>query len=329
MKKARLFFVILSLCFLLGCNNAASDNTQPPSTSETKADSALQMPDEMKEVVEDPNIQWMAGMLTVIENAEMLQGISQESYEVYADPGNEIHATVTVQNGLTKTQRFYLMVFADGIPVEFTADERTYLSYPVDLEPQQKSFEIKFDKEFALNMGRLDFVLSFAENLQEKFPILTYTIWIDLDDNPLLPASIWDTKEQRMGLQDKFGRGTYGAWIWNEGVTPADTDNVSATKVSVQEGEKFLLEAIAGSPGLYRTVLVVNDAPVEVVINGEKRPYLDWNSTGTNMLQFPIHIEDMPSNGCIYTITTPLDTVDLARHILASGKIEVFPFKEE
>ena len=272
MKKSRLFFVVLSLCFLLGCGRTTVDSTQPPSGDETAPDSALQMPDGMKELVENPSTQLMGGMLVILKNAEMTQRISQESYEVYTDPGDEVRATVTVQNGLDKMQRFDFMVFADGIPVEFTVDGKSYLSYPVDLAPQQKTFEVAFPKEFALNLGRLDFVMSFAENLLQAYHMITYTVWITLDGYPTLPTSLCSTVEQRVGVQNSYSGNTYNSWIWNEDVTPVDTDNAGPTAVSLQEGEKVLCEAITGRPGYYRTVLVVNDTPVEFNINGEKYP---------------------------------------------------------
>lgn len=323
MKKARLFLVVLSLCFLLGCGRTAAESTQPPSADETAPDSALQMPDGMKEFVENPSTQWMGGMLVILKNAEMTQGISQESYEVYTDPGDEVRATVTVQNGLEKVQRFDFMVFADGIPVEFTVNGKPYLSYPVDLAPQRKTFEVTFPKEFALNLGRLDFVMSFAENPQAAYHMVTYTVWITLDGEPTPPTSLCSTVEQRVGVQNSYLGNSYNSWIWNEGVVPADTDNIATSKVNVQKDETVLLEAIAGRPGFYRTVLVVNDIPVEFNINGKKHPYLDWESTGSNMLQLPVTIADIDSGSCIYTVTTPLDTTNRALSILASGKTEL------
>lgn len=323
MKKVLLLLLALSLFFLLGCNSSIPDDVQSPSTSETKADSALQMPDEMKELVKNPDTQWMGGMLVVIDNAEMTEKISQESYEVYTDPGDEVQATVTVQNGLDKVQRFDFMVFADGVPVEFTVDGKQYLSYPVDLTPQQKKLAVEFEKEFVLNMGRLDFVMSFAEDSRALYHMITYTVWIESDGESRQPASLCDTVPQRTGLQNSYSDNTYNSWIWNAGVTPADMDNVGPTAVSIQNGETVLLEAIAGSPGFYRTVLIVNDAPVAFNINGEKYPYLDWESTGSNILQIPVTIADIDSGSCIYTITTPLDTTNRALSILASAKTEL------
>ena len=323
MKKKQSLLILLSLCFLLGCNNNVPDSTQHPSINEAITDPALQMPDEMKEVVENPDVQWMGGMLVVIENAEMIHGISPESYEKYTDPGDEVRATISMQNGLDKAQRFDFMVFADGIPVEFTVDGKSYLSYPVDLVPQQKTFEVEFPKDFALNLGRLDFVLSFAENLQASYHLITYTMWIESDGESKRPTSLCDTVEQRKGLQNSYSGNTYNSWIWNEGVIPADTDNKSLTVVRLQDNEKILLEAIAGSPGFYRTVLVINDTPVEFNINGEKYPYLDWESTGSNMLQLPVTLGDISSGDSVYTITTPLTTDNLAQRIMASGKTEL------
>lgn len=329
MRKTRFLLILLSLCFLLGCNSAVPEGSEPPSTNETAENSALQMPDGMKEYAEDPGVQWMAGMLAVLENSEMIRGISSESFEVYADPGDVVQAEVTVQNGLDMTQRYDLMVFSDGLPIEFTVDGKQYQSYPIDLTPQQKTVEITFEKEFDLNLGRLDFVMSFAGNPQGTYHLVSYPIWVDLDTEAVQPTALCGTVEQRAGLQESFTGETYGAWLWNEGVVPAETDNIGAKTISFQSKEAALLEAIAAKPGLYRTVLVVNGDPVSFESNGEQYFWLDWESTGTNMLQLPVRIADMPPSGSIYTITTPLDADALVQLIAASGRIELIENGEE
>ena len=329
MKIIRFLLILLSLCFLLGCNNIVPDGSEPPSTAETTENSELQMPDGMEAYAENPSVQWMAGMLVILENSEMTSGISSESFEVYADPGDVVQAKVTVQNGLDMTQRYELMVFADGLPIEFTADGKQYQSYPIDLTPQQKTVEITFDKEFDLNLGRLDFVMSFAENPKGTYHLVTYTVWVDLDTEAVQPAALIGTVEQREGLQESFTGEAYGAWFWNEDGPPDETYNAGPKEISFRNGETAILEAIAAKPGLYRTVLVVNGNPVSFESNGKEYFYLDWESTGTNMLQLPVKIENLPPSGSIYTVTTPLGADTLARPIVASGRIELTENGEE
>ncbi len=329
MKKTWLFFPLVILCLLLGCSKTVPDHSQPPSANADTPTSSLEMPDAMKEYAENPKTQWMTGILAVVENTEMLRGISRESYEVFTDPGDEIRATVTVQNGLKKTQRFELMVFADGVPVAFTVDGEAYRSYPIDLAPEQKAIEMEFEKDFARNLGRLDFVMSFAENPQAAFHTTTYTLFIEQDGEALVPESLCTTVEQRVGLQGRFTGEVCDAWIWNEGVVPNDIDQTGPGAISLRDGETVLLEAIAAKPGLYRTVLVVDGTPVDFELNGTKHSYLDWESTGTNMIQLPIKLEDVPPSGSIYTVTTPLDADALAQPITASRRIELTANGEE
>lgn len=329
-KIVRFVFLIVCICLLMSCSSNVPANTQMQD-AETNTTSAaeLNMPDAMKEYAEDPRVQWMAGMVVALENAEMIQGISEDGFEVYSDPGEEVQAAIIVQNGLDKTQSFDLMVFADGVPVEFQLNGEVYKSYSVDLTPWQKMIEIEFEKDFLLNMGRLDFVMSYGENPQEDYHMVNYTVWIDLAEEALQPVELGSTVEQRTGVKGRYSGGSYNAWFWNEGIIPEDSQAVGQRTITIREQEKILLEAIASKAGQYRTVVVVNGMPIEFEIDGVKKSYLDWKSTGTNMLQVPIALLEEPSAGCICTITTPLTTENRAEYIVGSGMIELIANAEE
>lgn len=319
-------FICLGVCvyLLTSCSRTVPTNTQLQEIEISTASSAeLNMPEEMKEFAVDPRIQWMAGSVVELTNAKMIQTISENSFEVYLDPGNEVKAAIIVQNGLNKTQSFDFMVFADGVPVEFNVHNEVYTSYPIELTPWQKMFEIEFEKDFALNMGRLDFVMSYGENPQEDYHMVNYTVWIDLDEEVLQPVKLSPTVEQRTGVKGMYSGGSYNAWFWNEGTIPEDSQAVGQRTITIREQEKILLEAIASQAGLYRTVVVVNGAPVEFEVDGIRKSFLDWESTGINMLQVPITLLEEPSNGRICTITTPLTTEERAVHIVGSGMIEL------
>ena len=90
----------------------------------------------------------------------------------------------------------------------------------------------------------------------------------------------------------------------------------------------MLLEAIAAEAGVYRTVLLVNGTAIDFELDGNRYSYLDWESTGENMLQLPITLRDIPGSGSIYTITTPLSSDDLSRFIVASCKVELLTGEE-
>ena len=329
MKKTQIVLLVLLFSMLTACSCTTLDNEQLANTGGISSVGQLQMPEAMKDIVEHPNVQWMAGILVMLDNAEMIHGISQDRFEVYSNPGNIIRATITVQNGLDQSQRFDLMVFEDGIPVAFEVDGKTHQTYPLVLTNQQSSINLEFKNEFPQNMGRLDFVLSFAESPRADSHLLTYSMWINTDEEPLNTSLLTKTVEQRLGLQDSYSGGAYNSWFWEEGIIPAETDNIGPRAISVQNGETILLEAIAAKPGTYRTVLVADGIPIIFESAGNQYSYIDWESTGTNMLQLPITFSKLPSTGSIYTITTPLTTDDLAQSILASGKVELIASVEE
>lgn len=323
MRIVRFVFLIVCICLLTSCSRTAPANIPQETEGSTASSGEFNMPESMKEFVDDPRVQWMAGMVVELTNAEMIQAISKNSFEVYSDPGNEVKAAIIVQNGLNKTQSFDFMVFADGVPVEFKVYNEVYTSYPIELTPWQKLFEIEFEKDFALSMGRLDFVMSYGENPQEDYHMVNYTVWIDLESEALQPDQLCSTAKQRTGVVGRYNGGSYNAWFWNEGYIPTDDKAVGSRTITIKDQEAILLEAIASKAGLYRTVVVVNGTPVEFEVDGVKKSYLDWESTGTDMLQVPITLSEVPSSGRICTITTPLTTEDRAEHIVGSGMIEL------
>ena len=329
MKKVWLYLLVLCLCLLMGCSSVKQELPQPPTTENTISSAELKVPDSMSNLAENPNVRWMVGMLAVLDDVEMVSGISQDSFEVFTEPGDIIRATITAQNGLDMSQRFDLMIFADGVPMEFEVEGKLYRTYPMVLSQQQISVKLNFRKDFALNLGRLDFIISLAENKQIDSHLLAYTMWIDLKSEPSGPDALCSVVEQRTGVQQAYTGGAYNSWLWNEGYVPLETDFAGPRAIAIQEKEKVLLEAIASKKGLYRTVLVVNGSPVNFEVDGNECSYLDWESTGTNMLQLSITLIDAPSSGSLYTITTPLTKTDLAQFICASGKIELVSDTEE
>lgn len=321
MRKIPLILMVMCLCLMAACN--AIEQNSSLFAEHDCTGSAYGVPDAMKQFSENPDTQWMAGMWVTIKNSTLLHTNSPENFEILSDPGELIQATVIVQNGLNLTQNYYLMVFADGIPVEFRIDGEPWISYPVELTPQRKPINIEFAKEFSLNLGRLDFVLLFDEDPLADHFLASYTVWIDFDKEPQYPTSLCPMVEQREGLQGSYSSGAYNAWLWNESIVPLNTDNTGPRSISLQEGETILLEAIASRPGLYRTVLIVDGIPMGFESNGKHYTYFDWKSAGIDMLQLPVELNAIPSTGSIYTITTPLDTETLSLFIVASGKIEI------
>ncbi len=86
-------------------------------------------------------------------------------------------------------------------------------------------------------------------------------------------------------------------------------------------GKRFLFESIASRSGLYRTVLILDGQPLSFTIEGELYSWLDWRSSGTDMLQIPIKLsEDCEKSGSFFAVSTPIDTESLPLSSLASAK---------
>ena len=339
MKNFLIFVLVFSMCVAVpACavppkenrlefdpgkqDETVSESVQPSPPDET-VESVENVPDKKRETPLDSGVVWCGSLVVTLENAEMISKITPESYEVYTDPGDMVRASIFAKNGLNVTQSFHLMVFADGVPIEFTVDGTAYTSYPLDLSPEEKLFEIEFQKEFALDLGRLDFVMTLSSNPWFVYSIMSCTIWIELDKQPAQPPVLYSTVEQREGVRNCYSGYTYGSWVWNKGVILAETTAQANQSIHLLKDETVLLEAIAAKPGLYRTVLVLNDTPVAFQINGQKTLYIDWESNGSNMLQLPITIADLTSDGYLYTITTPLSPDTRAQQILASSITEL------
>lgn len=311
MKKIECLLLALALCFSL-----TACRTGEPEKKE--------MPDAMKELAQNENVEWMAGMWVEVTNCEMLSSQSQESFEVYAAPDGAVQANVTLQNGLDKRQPFFLMVLADGLPVEFSIDGESYLSYPLRLTSEQIVLPVTLRPEFSLQLGRLDFMLCFDGDPQADFHTNSYTLWFDLEAEAEKPTLLQTTIAQREGLQGSYHDGTYGAWLWNQGVQPAGTDTIGAKTMTVADGERLLLEVIAAKEGLYRTILILDGMPVSFETDGTRYSCLDWKSGGTDMLQIPIEwTKETEENGSFFTVSTPLDPELTASLCLVSGGIQI------
>lgn len=294
-----------------------------------QSDSSLEMPDEMKELIEQGQVEWMAGMQVNLENCQMKKDKNTDpSMAVYDCPNYEIHATAHLQNGLDKSQPYRFMIFADGLPVEFRVDGCAYYAFPVDLIQKGTDLEFNFSPEFPLKLGRLDFLLFYEGNPSADYHMSFQTIWMEQETAPQLPATLFQSIPEREGLKEVFQEGSYGAWLWNEGIVPGETDGISSRDgISIHSGEELLLEIANTNAGTYRTVLIINGQPVSILVDGEQHSCLDWSSNGDEMLQLSITLpEDIDIGGSFYTITTPLSIEDSSQCDFVSFRI---PIQEE
>ena len=318
--KKRIVVLLFAACLLLAACQAEDPENRLETTPEETGSTEKEMPDVMKELAQNEAVEWMAGLWVEIPSGELQE--RTQGVEAYACESSGIQATVTLQNGLEKIQPYYLMVFADGLPVEFQMEGDTYQRYPLELPPQQTVLSLAMQPEFTLSMGRLDFLLFFDGNPISDQHMVSYTVWITQEEGERQPENWQSTVPQREGLVDSFTNGAYGAWVWS--AEPAESDHTGPKELTVSQGEEILLEAIASGPGRYRTVLVFNGQPLTFTLDGEACAWLDWESAGTDMLQVPVQLpENWGEEGSFFTVTTPLGTESIPQPTMVSWKIRV------
>lgn len=101
--------VILTSCRYLG---TSSDN--PPLPVEER-----NVPDAIKGITDNQNVEWVAGMWVELLNCTKEVDSIAQNIDSYIITENLIRAKITLQNGLEISQPYFLMVLADGIPVNF------------------------------------------------------------------------------------------------------------------------------------------------------------------------------------------------------------------
>lgn len=323
-RKKKTIITISALLFVISIAIILACVVLPHQTEQ--ADSGLEMPDAMKELIEQGQVEWMAGMQVDLDNCQMKKDENSDSnMAVYYYPNYEIHATAHLQNGLDQSQPYRFMIFADGIPAQFRVKGSAYYAFPVDLTKKGTDLEFDFSAEFPLKLGRLDFLLFYEGNPSADYHMSFQTLWMEQDTAPQLPTDLFQGIPEREGLQEVFQDGSYGAWLWNDGIVPDETDGISSRDgISIRPGEELLLEVANSNAGTYRTVLMINGQPVTVLVDGERRSCLDWSSNGDEMLQLPITIpEDIEIGGSFYTVTTPLNIEDSSKCDLVSFRIPI------
>lgn len=287
-----------------------------------------EVPDSMQVLAKEDNVEWMAGMFVKLSNCTSCPENIAKNIDSYRLDGDTIRADIDIQNGLDKVQPYFLMVFADGVPMEFRAGESTYLSYPLELFGA-KQLQIEFQPEFSQQIGRLDFLAFYDGDPKSDFHMLSYTVWIEQSAEAKAPERLQPTVFQRNGVAGNYSGWTYGAWLWNEAALPESSLCFGPREITVQSSETLLLEAITGTPGKYRTVLVLNRTPVEITCGGVQYRFLDWDSTENAMLQIPVQLPKCDEGSfSFFTVTTPLDRDTLADPSFASFKIPL-TYKEE
>ena len=282
------------------------------------------MPEEVQQLAENDDTLWLSGMWVTLTNCKLSDNECAAGIDTYISDEGRVKASVAVQNGLDVIQPYYLMVFADGVPVEFEIAGDSYYSYPIELSSEKINMDLWFSPEFSLNIGRLDFLLFFDGDEKSDYHLNSYTVLLTQNGEQQVPNVIQITTPQRDILKGSHNGGTYSAWLWNENSQCSESDFMGPRDIVLHKDETVLLEAIASKPGLYRTVLINNGKPICFTLEGSNRTWLDWESLGTNMLQTNMILDAASINdGSFFTVSTPICMEDITTSCLASPKIKV------
>lgn len=259
------------------------------------------------ETVNTPNdTVWNGGIVAELTNGKLTLDGTIPTYET-DDQTLKVH--LALSGTAADSKEFCLMVLVDGVPAEFTLAGEQYTTAPLELNGKTLELDAEVPNAFSQNLGRLSFCLVYTGALNHDFLLMDSTIYVVTNGTFRDPGHLSPTAPQREGLAGAFGAGTYGAWLWRENDQPG-TWHVEKT-LHAEQGETLLLEAVAGTPGVYRTILMMDDRVIPILVDGEEVPWLNWKSDGTNMLEVPFTLPDyVPQSGCFYTITTLLTEDD-------------------
>ena len=254
----------------------------------------MEMPEAMEELADEENIEWMAGIWVGLTDCTLLTNENSLGIDEYLCGSNSLQAEIKLQNGLAHPQPYYFMILADGLPTQFSIGSENYLSYPLSLTNKQEKIKVEISPNFSQNLGRLDFLLFYNGNAKSDFHMTTYTIFIRSNGAVQQPIQTYKTMEQRSGVKNTFSDGAFGAWLWDGAEPPASADLIGCRDIRIQQGEPLIFEAIASEPGLYRTIFIMSDHPLFFSSGGICGISIDWISHGTDMLQIPVELCEVP-----------------------------------
>lgn len=322
---AILAIIIIFICTLGRCfdtdvvNSSIEDENMSVSPG-------LHMPDTMKELSNDASVKWMSGIWVDIPNCQRQDSSVDYQIDTYVSQGRKICATVIVQNGLNKIQPYYLIILADGIPIDFYISGKSYKKYSLMLSNQQTTIDTEFEPTFSENLGRLDFLLFYDGDPLSDYHMIEYTVHIMQNQATNINSldSLSSTRTIRHGIRGLYTDGTYNAWLWPTNESPSDNDIVGPRKLIVDDESQLLLEAVAAREGTYRTILLLDGEIIPYTYNETVKNYCDWISKESEMLQLPIQISipDIEA-ASFFTVSTPLDPESFTSKCMASVKIQL------
>ena len=246
----------------------------------------------------------LINLRTVGHNASGLETVRCEE--------EKIKANIYVTNKAEGYTSCSLIILADGAPVRFSIDGESYDSYHM-YAAGDLMLQAELEPEFDLHIGRLDFYLLSDHKKQNRMNGMGSVQWtclVEQEEEAVMPEALHETVKTRPATSSSSfsGFGTW-AWIWEAEDEDREYTNVGPDSINYHPGDDLILEAVAGEPGYYRTVLICDGKYADATENGQKITCIDWRKTEEDMLQLTFQLREMKKQEEIFMVIT----TDLSR----------------
>ncbi|MBQ6550896.1 MAG: hypothetical protein IJL78_05770 [Lachnospiraceae bacterium] len=229
-----------------------------------------------------------------------------ESIDVVRCNGEKIKADLEIFTGTDSYVSCSLIILRDGAPASYTIDGESCDSYHIYVSgPRRLTVEI--EPEFDLHIGRLEFFLVNDQRKPHEIMCRNWMFVVEQDEEPVMPEELHETVHQREMVLGGFRGNAVCSWLWKADDEDREKTTVGPYTIYYHPGDDLILEGVSGEPGYYRTVLLSGGRYAGVYENGQKIPWIDWQSTGDDMLEFTFCLNEMrDEEEVVAMITTDL-----------------------
>ncbi|MDR2589710.1 MAG: hypothetical protein LBC71_01795 [Oscillospiraceae bacterium] len=271
------FTLLFILILLTSCKHTDAENS-PTSNP-------------MHDLFPNANMTWMARLDVQMPTQDLyiheVYNIWEFEYE-----GGEIAANVIFENGLDGTATMGLMIFSDGVPIQFTVDgynEQT-MFYTLSVEGLV-IIPVRFTPEFSFTTGTLDFIqFHNIYNNGVQHHSGSMRIIADVQEALLheryMPTFATTPARNSLGLASDT---SYDSWLWQPDFDFSMHGTPGWTTITIGDTNSLLFEAITGLEGIYRTTIFIDYKAIPV---DDDYYTFEWITDGENVLTFLLNIDD-------------------------------------
>jgi hypothetical protein len=299
--------LILTVCLLVVLLFAKSFPWRSAKRNIHEDSKDLTVPEGMDEFVNNPDVEWMAGMHVLLSGCTLASKNVAENIDTYTFFDGTLIAELEIRNALNREQRFSVMVLADGIVQPFTLDDNQYDQYFLSIENMEK-LEIILQPEFSLCIGRLDFLLLYQEETECDFTMMSYTVCIEQPDNvePVIPKHSISTVPIRKPLFGVVSGDSVMAWLWS---TDVDLMRLATgyRVLTCKKTAPIIFEAISGTSSFFVMNLYYNGEIIPVSIDDKEFNELYWNADAGTMISREIEFDHSEEGSFSVIISAPLE----------------------